>query len=113
MGGPIGEAVAKALDEGYEDKHKPFHGYYFKILKGQGPDAPLGKLDYMIRGTMIGGLVLVAVPAEYRVTGVKTFMVDYDGVVYQKDLGSDSLNIVKSMEFYNPDKTWRPTSDNW
>jgi hypothetical protein len=82
-------------------------------LKGQGPDAPLGKLDYMIEGAMIGGFALVAVPAEYRVTGVKTFMVDYDGVVYQKDLGPDSISIVKNMELYNPDKTWRPTSDNW
>jgi hypothetical protein len=112
-GGPIGEAIAKALVEGYGEKGKPFHGYYFKILKGQGPDAPLGKLDYVIEGAMIGGFSLVAVPADYRVTGVKTFLVDYDGVVYQKDLGSDSLNIVKAMELYNPDKTWRPTLDNW
>ena len=112
-GGPVGEAVAKALAEGYSDKAKPFHGYYFKVLKGQGPDAPLGKLDYMIGGAMIGGFALVAVPAEYRVTGVKTFMVDYDGVVYQKDLGPDSIKIVKSMELYNPDKTWQPISDNW
>jgi Protein of unknown function (DUF2950) len=112
-GGPVGEAVAKALVEGYEDKGKPFHGYYFKVLKGQGPDAPLGKLDYVIDGAMIGGFALVAVPAEYRVTGVKTFMVDYDGVVYQKDLGPDSLKIAKNMELYNPDKTWQPTSDDW
>lgn len=112
-GGPVGEGVAKALAEGYSDKGKPFHGYYFKVLKGQGPNAPLGKLDYMIGGAMIGGFALAAVPADYRVTGVKTFMVDYDGVVYQKDLGPDSLNIVKNMELYNPDKTWRPTSDNW
>jgi hypothetical protein len=112
-GGPVGEAVAKALVEGYVDKRQPFHGYYFKVLKGQGPDAPLGKLDYMIEGAMIGGFALVAVPADYRVTGVKTFMVDYDGVVYQKDLGPDSLKIVKNMELYNPDKTWHPTSDNW
>jgi hypothetical protein len=112
-GGPIGEDIAKALAEGYSDKSKPFHGYYFKVLKGQGPDARLGKIDYVIEGAMIGGFALVAVPAEYRVTGVKTFMVDYDGVVYQKDLGSDSLNIVKNMELYNPDKTWRPTDANW
>jgi len=112
-GGPVGEAIANALAEGYEDKGKPFHGYYFKVLKGQGPDATLGKLDYMIEGAMIGGFALVAAPADYRVTGVKTFMVSYDGVVYQKDLGSDSLNIVKNMELYNPDKTWQPTYDNW
>jgi len=111
--GPIGEAVAKALEEGYSTGKSGFHGYYFKILKGQGPAAPLGKIDYVIEGIMIGGFALVAVPAEYRVTGVKTFIVSNDGVVYQKDLGPDSLNIVKKMEFYNPDKTWRPTDDQW
>jgi hypothetical protein len=112
-GGPIGEAAAKALVEGYGEKGKPFHGYYFKVLKGQGPNAPLGQLDYMIEGAMIGGFALVAVPAEYRVTGVKTFLVDYDGVVYQKDLGPDSLTIVKNMELYNPDKTWQATDAEW
>ncbi len=94
-------------------KAKPFHGYYFKVLKGQGPNARLGELDYVIGGAMIGGFAMVAVPAEYRVTGVNTFIVGYDGVVYQKDLGADSLNIVKNMDRYNPDKTWHPTTDNW
>jgi Protein of unknown function (DUF2950) len=112
-GGPIGEAIAKDLVEGDAGKGKPFHGYYFKVLKGQGPDAPLGKLNYMIEGAMIGGFALVAAPADYRVTGVKTFMVSYNGVVYENDLGPDSLSIVKDMELYNPDKTWHPTSDNW
>jgi hypothetical protein len=110
-GGPIGEAAANALEEGYVDKTKPFHGYYFKVLKGQGPNATLGKLDYVVGGAMIGGFALVAVPAEYLVTGVKTFLVSYDGVVYQKDLGPNSLNIVKAMELYNPDKTWQKTDD--
>ncbi len=109
--GPIGESVANALEEGYVDKTKPFHGYYFKILKGQGPNATLGKLDYVIEGAMIGGFALVAVPADYLVTGVKTFLVSYDGVVYQKDLGPNSLSIVKAMELYNPDKTWARTDD--
>ncbi len=112
-GGPIGEPVAKALEEGYSTGKAGFHGYYFKILKGQGPAAPLGKINYVIEGIMIGGFALVAVPAEYRVTGVKTFIVSNDGVVYQKDLGPDSLKIVKEMELYNPDKTWQPTSDEW
>ncbi len=112
-GGPIGDAVAKALEEGYSIGKGGFHGYYFKILKGQGPAAPMGKLDYVIEGIMIGGFALVAVPTEYRVTGVKTFIVNNDGTVYQKDLGPDSLNIVKSMELYNPDKTWHPTDDQW
>jgi hypothetical protein len=111
-GGPVGEGVAKALQEGYVDKREPFHGYYFKILKGQGPAAPLGQLDYVIGGAMIGGFALVAVPAEYRVSGVMTFLVSYDGVVYQKDLGPDSLEIVKKMERYNPDKTWHRTDDD-
>jgi hypothetical protein len=62
---------------------------------------------------MIGGFALVAVPAEYRVTGVKTFIVNNNGIVYQKDLGTDSLNIVKSMELYNPDSTWQRTDDQW
>ncbi len=112
-GGPIGESVARAIEEGYSIKSAPYHGYYFKVLKGQGPAARLGQLDYVIEGVMIGGFALVAVPADYRVTGVKTFMVSYDGIVYEKDLGLDSLNIVKSMERYNPDKTWHRTDDQW
>jgi hypothetical protein len=112
--GPIGEAVANAIEEGYSLKTKGgFHGYYFKILKGQGPDAPIGKINYLIEGVMIGGFALVAVPAEYRVTGVKTFIVSNDGIVYQKDLGPDSLEIAKKMERYNPDKTWHPTDAEW
>jgi len=111
--GPIGDAVAKALEEGYSTGKDGFHGYYFKILKGQGPAAPLGKLNYVIEGIMIGGFALAAVPTEYRVTGVKTFIVSNDGIVYQKDFGPDSLKIVKEMELYNPDKTWRPTDDEW
>ena len=113
-GGPISEAVARAIEEGYSpSKPSGYHGYYFKVLKGQGPAARLGQLDYVIEGVMIGGFALVAVPAEYRVTGVKTFMVSYDGVVYEKDLGPGSLNIVKGMERYNPDKTWHRTDDQW
>ena len=113
-GGPIGEPVARAIEEGYSTSVRSgYHGYYFKILKGQGPAAPLGQLDYVIKGIMIGGFALVAVPAEYRVTGVKTFIVSNDGIVYEKDLGPDSLNIVKSMERYNPDKTWLRTDDQW
>jgi hypothetical protein len=113
-GGPISEPVAKAIAEGYSfEKMSPYHGYYFKILKGQGAAAPLGKIDYVIQGAMIGGFALVAVPAEYRVTGVKTFIVGPEGIVYQKDLGPDSLKIAKEMELYNPDKTWQATDDQW
>ena len=112
-GGPIGEGIAKALQQGYTSRTEPYHGYYYKILKGQGPAAPLGKMDFVVKGVMIGGFALVAVPAEYRVTGVKTFIVSYEGIVYQKDLGPDSLNIARKMELYNPDKTWRRTDDAW
>jgi hypothetical protein len=112
-GGPIGEAVAKALDEGYSIGDPGFHGYYFRILKGQGPAAPLGRLNYVIEGVMIGGFALVAVPAEYKVTGVKTFIVSNDGIVYQKDLGPDSLKLVQTMEVYNPDPSWKRTNDEW
>ena len=112
-GGPVGEGIAKALAQGYTDRSQPYHGYYFKILKGQGPAAPLGKIDFMVNGAMIGGFALAAAPAEYRVTGVKTFLVSYEGVVYQKDLGPDTLKIFKDMQLYNPDKTWDRTDDNW
>jgi len=111
-GGPVGEAVARAIQEGYSPSQRSgYHGYYFKVLKGQGPAARLGQLDYVINGIMIGGFALVAVPAEYRVTGVKTFLVSYDGVVYEKDMGSNSLEIAKNMDRYNPDKTWQVTDD--
>jgi hypothetical protein len=113
-GGPISEAIARAIQEGYSpNQPSGYHGYYFRVLKGQGPAAPLGQLDYVIEGVMIGGFALVAFPAEYRVTGVKTFMVSYNGIVYEKDLGPDSLNVVKNMDRYNPDKTWHRTDDQW
>ena len=113
-GGPISEAIARAIAEGYSPgKTRGYHGYYFKILKGQGPAARLGQLDYLVEGVMIGGFALVAFPAEYRVTGVKSFIVSYDGIVYEKDLGPETLTIVQGMERYNPDKTWRRTQDGW
>jgi hypothetical protein len=111
-GGPISEPVARAIAEGYTaTSGTGYHGYHFKVLKGQGPAAPLGELDYVIKGVMIGGFALLAVPADYRVTGVKTFMVSYDGVVYQKDLGPDSLKAAEKIDRYNPDKTWQRTDD--
>jgi hypothetical protein len=112
-GGPVGEEVAQALQEGYSAQGgKPYHGYYFKVLKGQGPAAPLGEMDFMVGGAMIGGFALAAAPAEYRVTGVMTFMVGPDGVVYEKDLGTDTLKTFQSMDKYNPDKTWKVTEDD-
>jgi hypothetical protein len=111
-GGPVGEEVAKALQEGYEAKPGPYHGYIFKVLKGQGPAAPMGQMDFVVQNAMIGGFALAAAPAEYRVTGVETFMVGPDGVVYQKDLGPDTLKALQSMDRYNPDKTWQETDDD-
>jgi hypothetical protein len=113
LGGPIAEGIADALQQGYTDKSQPYHGYFFKILKGQGPAAPLGQMNFVVKGAMIGGFALAAAPADYRVTGVQTFIVSYQGIVYQKDLGSDTLKIFRDMELYNPDKTWRVTNDNW
>jgi hypothetical protein len=113
FGGPLAEGVAKALEQGYTDKSQPYHGYYFKILKGQGPAAPLGQMDFVVEGAMIGGFALAAAPAEYRVTGVQTFVISHTGVVYQKDLGPDTLKQFREMELYNPDKTWRATNDSW
>jgi hypothetical protein len=115
-GGPIGEGVAKALDQGYslpQGQPQPYHGYYFKVLKGQGPAASKGEMDFVINGAMIGGFALAAAPAQYRVTGVKTFMVGPSGVVYEEDLGSDTLKLFQSMDRYNPDKTWKHTADEW
>ncbi len=112
-GGPVGDEVAKALEEGYAAQAgKPYHGYYFKVLKGQGPAAPMGEMDFVIGGAMIGGFALAAAPAEYRVTGVKTFVVGPDGIVYEKDLGPDTLKTFQSMDRYNPDKTWQETDDD-
>ena len=115
-GGPVGEGVAKALEQGYslpQGQPRPFHGYYFKVLKGQGPAARMGQMDFVVNGAMIGGFALAAAPAQYRVTGVKTFIVGPSGIVYEKDLGPDTLKRFQSMERYNPDKTWRPTGDEW
>jgi hypothetical protein len=112
-GGPVGEGVARALEEGYSKQSQPFHGYYFKILKGQGPAAPLGQMDFIVKGAMIGGFALAASPAQYRVTGVQTFIVGPSGVVYQKDLGPDTLKAFESLDRFNPDKTWKATDDTW
>jgi hypothetical protein len=108
--GPVGEEIARVIAEGYTDKLQPYHGYYFKILKGQGPAAPLGEMDFVVKGTMIGGFALAAAPAEYRVSGVKTFMVSHSGIVYEQDLGPKTLEQFKAMEVYNPDSTWAPVS---
>jgi len=113
-GGPIGEKIAEAIEQGYSGRAEPYHGYFFKILKGQGPAPPLGEMDFVVKGIMIGGFGLVAAPAEYGVTGVETFIVSYEGVVYEKDFGPATLNEFIKMERFNPDRSWtveRPFSE--
>jgi hypothetical protein len=106
---PLGPFAVKATAEGYRragDRPTPYHGYYFKILKGQGKDAPGGAFSYVINGHMVAGFALVAWPAGYGVSGVMTFIVNRNGTVYQKDLGPKTEGIVKAMTLYNPDRTW-------
>jgi hypothetical protein len=109
---PLGPLAAKAAKEGYTgkksgDKPTPYHGYHYKILKAQGKNAPGGEYDYMVKGKMIGGFALVAYPAEYGNSGVITFIVNQDGVVYEKDLGRDTEKIATAMKKFDPDKTWK------
>jgi hypothetical protein len=111
--GPVGPEVAKALQQGYSAKpDTAYHGYYFKVLKGQGPSAPMGQMDFVIGGAMIGGFALAAAPADYRITGVKTFIIGPDGKVFEKDLGKNTLNVFQAMDRYNPDNTWHETQDD-
>lgn len=111
-GGPIGEKIAKAIEQGYTLESEPYHGYMFKILKGQGPAAPLGKMNYVVKGLMIGGFALVAAPAEYGVTGIQTFIVSNDGVVYQRDFGHETFQEFIKMELFNPDDSWTPVPED-
>ncbi len=111
IGGPLAEGVARAIAEGYHELNEPVHGYYFKVLKGQGPSAPLGELDFVVQGAMIGGFALVAAPADYEKTGVKTFIVSHEGVVYEKDLGPGTLEVFRVMERFDPDETWSPVEE--
>ena len=106
---PLGPFLVRARAEGYEhtaDKPMPYHGYYYKILTGQGPNAPGGAYDYMVRNQMIGGFAMVAYPAQYGASGIVTFIVNHDGVVYQKDLGPDTAAMAQAMMQFNPDETW-------
>jgi hypothetical protein len=110
-GGPVGENVAKAIERGYTSKAEPYHGYFFRVLKGQGPAAPLGQMDFLVKNVMIGGFALIAFPAQYQSTGVKTFIVSHDGVVYEKDLGPKTAESAAAIELFNPDRSWTPVFD--
>jgi DUF2950 family protein len=107
---PLGELVADARSEGYtpkEGERAPYHGYLYKILTKQGPNASDGAYDYVVHGHMIGGFALVAYPAEYEKSGIMTFIVNHDGVVYSKDLGPNTAKTASAMTRYDPDKTWK------
>jgi Protein of unknown function (DUF2950) len=110
---PLGELIAEATEQGYRvgEGRTPYHGYYFKILSKQGPDAPGGALDYVVKGKMIGGFALVAYPAEYRNSGVMTFIVNHTGNVFQKDLGPDTAKLAERMTSFNPDRSWTKVTD--
>ena len=110
---PLGDLVAQAAEEqrpvGVDrTQPTPFHGYYFKILTGQGAAAPGGAKSYLVKGDMSGGFALVAWPAQYDATGVMTFIVNQDGIVRERDLGPQTDAIARKMTLYNPDKSWRP-----
>jgi len=107
---PLGALVARARQEGYTRRGKeppPYHGYFYRILPAQGPAAPGGAYDYAVNGQMIGGFGLVAFPARYGVSGIMTFIVNHDGVVYEKDLGPNTARVAGQMQAFNPDQTWR------
>lgn len=117
MPSPLGPLVANARAEGDSRKRSggkptPYHGYFYRILTAQGPDTPGGAYDYVVDGKMIGGFALVAYPARYGVSGVMTFSVNHQGVVYEKDLGPDTANIARAMQTYNPDATWKQVEDS-
>jgi hypothetical protein len=106
---PLCELAAQASGEGYrlDENGTPYHGYYFRVLKGQGPDAPGGPLYYVVRGKMIGGFALLAYPADYGNSGVMTFVVNHAGTVYQKDLGQRTYIFAKHITLFDPDQTWK------
>jgi len=111
---PLGPLAAEANKQGYtrkEGKPVPYHGYYYRILKAQGKNAPGGAYDYMVKGKMIGGFALVAYPAQYASSGIMTFLVNHDGVVYQKDLGTKTAKTAQAMKLFNPDSTWKKVED--
>jgi len=107
---PIGELVARAISEGYTNKTEPFHGYYFKILKEQGPHAAGGEMSYMNGDAMTRGFAMIAWPSDYRSTGVMTFLVNRSGIVYQKDLGKSTPAFAREMDSYDPDRSWTPVA---
>jgi len=113
---PLGPFVAQAASEGYAEKGKgvnlsPFHGYYYRILKVQGKNAAGGSYDDVVKGKMILGYGLVAYPAQYGNSGIMTLIVNQEGVIYEKNLGKNTVNMAKAMKKFDPDKTWSKVKD--
>jgi hypothetical protein len=112
---PIGPLVAAAVTEGYskgrDGAPTPYRGYYYRILTRQGKNGPGGAKSYLVNGKMTGGFAFVAYPAEYRSSGVMTFIVGEDGAVYQKDLGRKTEAMGKAMKEYNPNSTWQKAEE--
>lgn len=108
---PLGERFAAARGEGYFEKapakDQPYHGYVYRLLSAQGPHATGGAYDYLVRDRMLGGFALIAVPAEYGSSGVMTFMVSHDGVVYSKDLGNETPTVAMKIDVFDPDPSWK------
>jgi len=108
---PLGEEFAAARAEGYlkpdADKPQPFHGYIYRLLTAQGPNAAGGAYDYLVNGELLGGFGVIAIPAEYGSSGVMTFIVNQDGVVYSRDLGPDTATAAMNIKKFNPDSTWK------
>jgi hypothetical protein len=102
--------AAAVILQGQGKKPVPYHGYFFHILKAQGPDAQGGAMDYVVKGVMIGGFAMVAWPAEYGVSGIQTLIVNHQGIVYEKDLGPPTATLARAITRFNPDKTWKPVS---
>jgi hypothetical protein len=106
---PLGPLAAFATSDGYSTNsaaHTPFHGYYFRMLKGQTKNAPGGAQDYIVDGKMTGGFAFIAYPAEYRNSGVMSFMINQDGVLLQKDLGKTTTQTATAMNEFDPDTSW-------
>jgi hypothetical protein len=111
---PLGPLIAEATAQGYVpsgEGPKPYHGYLFRLLTAQGPDAPGGAYDYLVRDKLIGGFAVIAWPAKYASSGIMTFIVNHDGVVYQKDFGDATTTLVAKITRFNPDKTWSRSKD--
>jgi hypothetical protein len=114
---PLGPLIGEAKKEGYKKKPgnqpTPYHGYFYKILKAQGNSAPRGAYNYVVHGRMVGGFAMVAWPAEYGSSGIKTFIVSHDGVVYEKDFGRNTEAAAQAMSKFNPDRSWQKVKSTY